>query len=46
MLTKDMERIVRIPGVKTTCFLNYDGEDQVIVSRDGAKFSSIRKLNK
>ena len=46
MLAKDRERIVRTPGVKTTCFSHYEGEDQVIVSRDGAKFSSIRKLDK
>ena len=44
--TKDLEKIVRTPGVKTTCFSHYDGEDQVIVSRGGAKFSSIRKLDK
>ena len=46
MQTKDLEKIVRTPGVKTTCFSRYDGEDQVIVSRGGAKFSSIRKLDK
>ena len=46
MLTIDMERIVRIPGVKTTCFSKYNGKDQVIVSRGGAKFSSFRKLDK
>ena len=46
MKVKDIEKIVRTPGVKTTCFSHYDGEDQVIVSRDGAKFSSIRKLDK
>ena len=46
MKVKDMEKIVRTPGVKTTCFSHYEGEDQVVVSRDGAKFSSIRKLNK
>ena len=28
---KDMEKIVRTPGVKTTCFSYYDGEDKVIV---------------
>ena len=46
MKVKDMEKIVRTPGVKTTCFSHYEGEDQVVVSRDGAKFSSIRKLDK
>ena len=46
MLSKDIERVVRTPGVKTTCFSHYEGEDQVIVSRDGAKLSSIRKLDK
>ena len=46
MKVKDIEKIVRTPGVKTTCFSHYEGEDQVVVSRDGAKFSSIRKLDK
>ena len=44
--TKDLEKVVRTPGVKTTCFSHYDGVDQVVVSRGGAKFSSIRKLDK
>ena len=46
MQIKDMEKIVRTPGVKTTCFSHYEGEDQVMVTRNGAKFSSIRKLKK
>ena len=46
MKIEDMEKVVRTPGVKTTCFKNYEGKDEVIVSRNGTKFSSIRKLNK
>ena len=46
MKIKDLEKVVRTPGVKTTCFSHYDGEDQVVVTRDGAKYSSFRKLEK
>ena len=46
MNSKDLVKIVRTPGVKTTCFSYYDGEDQLVIKRNGAKFSSIRKLNK
>ena len=46
MNSKDLVKIVRTPGVKTTCFSHYDGEDQLVIKRNGAKFSSIRKLDK
>ena len=46
MNSKDLVKIVRTPGVKTTCFSYYDGEDQLVIKRNGAKFSSIRKLDK
>ena len=45
MKLKDMEKIVRTPTVKTTCFSYYNGEDKVAVFRDGVKLSSLRKLN-
>ena len=43
---KDMEKIVRTPGIKTSCFSHYKGDDQVSVYRNGVKLSSIRKLEK
>ena len=41
-----MEKVVRAPNVKTTCFSQYSGIDEVLVSRDGAALSSLRKLSK
>lgn len=45
MKREDLVKFVRTPGVKTTCFSYYDGEDQLVITRNGAKFSSLRKLN-
>ena len=45
MLLSDMEEVVRSPNVKTTCFTEYSGKDEVIVSRNGAPFSILRKLD-
>ena len=45
MKVKDMEYIVRYPNVKTTCFKQYPGTDEVIISRNGVPFSVFRKLN-
>jgi len=45
MLLSDMEKVVRSPNVKTTCFTEYSGKDEVIVSRNGAPFSILRKLD-
>ena len=45
MLLSDLEKIVRAPNVKTTCFRQYSGKDEVLVSRDGAALSILRKLD-
>ena len=45
VINEDLVKIIRTPGVKTTCFSYYDGEDQLVITRNGAKFSSLRKLN-
>lgn len=45
MLTSDMEKVVRSENVKTTCFTEYSGYDEVVVSRDGAALSILRKLD-
>ena len=45
MKVKDMEYIVRYPNVQTTCFKQYPGTDEVIISRNGVPFSVFRKLN-
>ena len=45
MLLSDMEKVVRSPNVKTTCFSQYSGIDEVLVSRDGAALSTLRKLD-
>ena len=44
MLVKDMETVVRTPGVKTTCPELYPGKDVISVTRDGLRISSLRKL--
>ncbi len=45
ILLSDMEKVVRAPNVKTTCFSQYSGIDEVLVSRDGAALSTLRKLD-
>ena len=45
VLASDLEKVVRAPNVKTTCFTQYSGKDEVVVFRDGAALSSLRKLN-
>jgi hypothetical protein len=45
ILAKDLEKIVRIPGVKSTCNKQYPGEDIVVVSRNGVILSVLRELN-
>ena len=45
ILLSDMEKVVRSPNVKTTCFTQYSGKDEVVVFRDGAALSSLRKLD-
>ena len=45
MQLKDMEEVVRFPGVKTVCTNQYNGTDEVIVSRNGVPLSIFRKLN-
>ena len=45
MLLSDMEKVVRSPNVKTTCFDEYSGKDEVLVIRNGAVLSTLRKLN-
>jgi len=45
ILLSDMEKVVRSPNVKTTCFSQYSGIDEVSVSRNGALLSSLRKLD-
>jgi hypothetical protein len=44
MLVKDMETVVRTPGVKTTCPELYPGKDVISVTRNGLKISSLRRL--
>ena len=45
MLTiKDMEKVVRTPGVKKTCPELYPGKDVISVTRNGLKISSLRSL--
>ena len=46
MLLKDMEKVVRFPGVKSICTKQYPGTDEVIVSRNGVTLSIFRKLDK
>ena len=46
MLLRDMEEVVRFPGVKTVCPNQYPGNDEVIVSRNGVPLSIFRKLDK
>ncbi len=46
MLVSDMEKVVRTPGVKTTCHEQYIGKDVVRVSRNGVTLSALRKLDK
>jgi len=46
MFLKDMEQVVRFPGVKSLCTLQYPGTDEVIVSRNGVPLSIFRKLDK
>ncbi|AFS47731.1 hypothetical protein HIMB5_00009790 [alpha proteobacterium HIMB5] len=41
----DIEKLVRTEGVKSTCNKQYPGEDVVVVSRNGVKLSSLRKLD-
>ena len=45
MLIKDMEELVRFPGIQTTCFKQYKGIDEVVVTRNGVPLSIFRKLN-
>ncbi len=45
ILLSDMEKVVRSPNVKTTCFSQYSGFDEVLVSRNGAVLSTLRKLD-
>jgi len=42
---KDLEKIVRTPGVKTTCNKRFSGKDVVTVSRNGVILSTLRKLD-
>ena len=44
--TKNMAEVVRTPGVKTTCFSHYTGEELAKVTRGGVKLSAFRKLDK
>jgi len=46
MKIKDMEKVVRTPGVKTRCPVIYKGEDVIAVTRGGIVLSSLRKLEK
>ena len=45
ILVKDLEKIVRTPGVKTTCNKQFSGEDVITVSRNGVTLSALRKLD-
>ena len=44
MLLSDMEKVVRAPNVKTTCFSQYSGKDEVLVVRDGAALSTFKEV--
>ena len=46
MFLKDMEEVVRFPGVKSVCPSQYAGTDEVMVSRNGVPLSIFRKLDK
>ncbi len=46
MLVRNMEKIVRTPGVKITCNEQYIGKDVVKVTRNGVTLSALRKLSK
>ena len=46
MLVKDLEKVARFPGIRTTCFKQYKGTDEVAVSRNGVTLSILRKWNK
>ena len=46
MKITDMEKVVRTPGVKTRCPIQYKGEDIIKVTRGGIVLSSLRKLEK
>ena len=43
MELKDMEYVVRFPGIQTTCFKQYEGTNEVVVSRNGVVLSAFRK---
>ena len=45
MYVKDLEKVVRFPGIQTTCFNQYKGTDEVTVTRNGVTLSAFRKLN-
>ncbi len=45
MLLSDMEEVVRFPNIQTTCWKQYKGTDEVVVSRNGLPLSIFRKLN-
>ena len=45
MLLSDMEKVVRSPNVKTICFTQYSGKDEVLINRNGAVLSTLRKLD-
>jgi hypothetical protein len=42
---EDLEKLVRFPGVKKTCFQQYKGTDEIVVSRNGVILSKLKKLN-
>ena len=46
MLLSNMEEVVRTPGVKSLCTLQYPGTDEIVVSRNGVTLSMFRKLDK
>jgi len=46
MLLKDIEKVTRFPGIRTTCFKQYKGTNEVVVSRNGVTLSIFRKWNK
>jgi len=46
MLVKDLEKVTRFPGIRTTCFKQYKGTNEVVVSRNGVTLSILRKWNK
>ena len=46
MLVRDVEKVVRTPGIKTTCPQQYPGTDVVTVERNGVVLSALRKLDK